>query len=88
MAKLEQAELYSLTIKKALAKEITQKVAAEKLGISDRQVRRLIVKYKEIGEKAFYHQNGGRLSHNKKIPAELADEIADDYIAEYGDYGF
>ena len=88
MAKLEQAELYSLTIKKALAKEITQKVAAEKLGISDRQVRRLIVKYKEIGEKAFYHQNGGRLSHNKKIPAELADEIADDYMAEYGDYGF
>ena len=35
MAKLEQAELYSLTIKKALAKEITQKVAAEKLGISE-----------------------------------------------------
>lgn len=88
MAKLEQAELYSLIIKKVIAKEMTQKAAAIKLEISDRQVRRLIVKYKEVGEKAFIHQNSGKSSHNKKIPTELADEIINDYLNEYADYSF
>lgn len=88
MAKLEQAELYSSIIKKVIAKEMTQKAAAIKLEISDRQVRRLIAKYNEIGENAFIHQNSGKSSHNKKIPTELADEIVNVYLNEYADYSF
>ena len=41
MAKTSDKELYSETIKKVISKELTQKEAAIKLGISDRQVRRL-----------------------------------------------
>lgn len=45
MAKLINKELYSTIIKKVISKELTQKEAASKLDITDRQVRRLIVKY-------------------------------------------
>ena len=48
MAKLIDKVLYCETIKKVVNKELTQKEAALKLEITDRQVRRLIVKYKDI----------------------------------------
>ena len=57
MTKISNKELYSETIKKVISKELTQKEAAIKLGISDRQVRRLIIKYENIGEDAFIHKN-------------------------------
>ena len=70
MSKLVDKDLYSSVIKKVISKELTQKEAALKLEISDRQVRRIIVKYKTIGEEAFIHKNAGKPSHNKKIPNE------------------
>ena len=70
MAKIINKELYSSTIKKVIAKELTQKEAASKLGITDRQVRRLSVKYNNLGEAAFVHKNVGRISNNKKIPID------------------
>ena len=66
MAKLDDKDLYSSIIKKVIAKELTQKEASLKLEISDRQVRRIIVKYKTIGEEAFIHKNAGKPSHNPK----------------------
>lgn len=66
MAKLGDKDLYSSIIKKVIAKELTQKEAALKLEITDRQIRRIIVKYKSIGDKAFIHKNAGKPSHNKK----------------------
>ena len=68
MVKLIDKELYSATIKKSISKEITQKDAAQKLEITERQVRRIISKYKQIGDNAFVHNNSGRPSNNKKIP--------------------
>ncbi len=56
MAKFAEKDLYSSIIKKVIAKELTQKEAATKLETTDRQVRRLIVKYKTLGEKAFIHK--------------------------------
>ena len=50
MTKLINKDLYIEMIKKVIAKELTQKEAALKLEITDRQVRRLIIKYK----KCFY----------------------------------
>ena len=57
MAKLSNQELYSTTIKKVVNKELTQKEASIKLGISDRQIRRIVTKYKKIGDDAFVHKN-------------------------------
>lgn len=48
MAKLSNQELYSTTIKKVVNKELTQKEASIKLGISDRQIRRIVTKYKKL----------------------------------------
>ena len=88
MVKLIDKELYSTTIKKAISKEITQKDAAQKLEITERQVRRIISKYKQIGDNAFVHKNSGRPSNNKKIPNALSNEIIETYLTDYSDFGF
>ena len=88
MAKVSDKELYSEIIKKVISKELTQKEAALKLGISDRQVRRLVTKYKDIGEDAFVHKNAGNPSHNKKIPDDISTEIINDYLTNFYDYSF
>ena len=88
MAKLVDKELYSKTIKKVISKDLTQKEAALILGITDRQIRRLITKYKNMGEDAFIHKNSGKPSHNKKIPEDISTEIINDYLANFSDYGF
>ena len=88
MAKLSDKELYSEIIKKVISKELTQKDAALKLGITDRQVRRIITKYNDIGEDAFIHKNVGKPSHNKKIPEDISTEIINDYLTNFSDYGF
>ena len=88
MGKLINKELYCETIKKVIEKEITQKQAALKLEITDRQIRRLIIQYKKEGEKAFIHKNAGKPSHNKKISNDISKEIINDYLNNYSDYGF
>ena len=88
MGKLINKDLYAETIKKVIAKELTQKKAALKLEITDRQVRRLINKYYVDGEEAFIHKNAGKPSHNKKISDDLANEIINDYLNNFSDYGF
>lgn len=88
MAKLTDKELYNEIIKKVIVREITQKEAAFKLGITDRQVRRLIIKYEKFGDEAFIHKNYGRPSNNQKIPNDISDEIVKVYLSEYSDFGF
>ena len=83
MAKLINKELYSETIKKVISKDLTQKEAALILSITDRQIRRLINNYKNMGETAFIHKNSGKPSHNKKIPEDISTEIIDDYLTNY-----
>ena len=79
MAKISNKELYSEIIKKVISKELTQKEAAIKLGISDRQVRRIIIKYKNIGEDAFVHKNLNN-KNAKKIPEDISTEIIKEYF--------
>ena len=88
MVKVSDKELYIETIKKVISKELTQKEAALKLAITDRQVRRLITKYKNIGEYAFVHKNYGNPSHNKKVSDDIVNEITNDYLTNFYDYGF
>lgn len=81
-------KMYSKIIKKVIKKDLTQKEAALKLEITDRQVRRLITAFKEAGDNAFIHKNVGKPSHNKKISIGIADTVVNDYITDFSDYGF
>lgn len=87
MAKLFDKELYSEIIKKVISKELTQKEAALKLNITDRQIRRLITKYKDLGDEAFIHKNLNN-QNAKKIPDDISTEITNDYLTNFSDYGF
>ena len=89
MTKLINKDIYAEIIKKVIDKELTQKEAASKLEITDRQIRRLIVKYKTIGDDAFVHQNVNKPSHNnKKISNDISNEIINDYLNNFSDFGF
>ena len=87
MAKLINKDLYYETIKKVTEKELTQKQAALKLEITDRQVRRLIIKYYNDGENAFIHKNLNN-KYAKKIPDDISNEVINDYLCNYSDYSF
>src|SRR5215469_9524885 len=54
-----------VVLKKALKKLISQRQAAEELKISERQVRRLLVKLKQIGDRAVIHGLRGRRSNRR-----------------------
>src|SRR5260370_11529565 len=59
-----------VSLKKAKKKLITQKEAAEELGITERQVRRLLGKLKKCGDKAVVHALRGQPS-NRKIDEKI-----------------
>ncbi len=58
-----------MVLKQAQKRLITQKQAAEQLKLSERQVRRLLVKLKEVGDRAVSHGLRGRPS-NRKLSEE------------------
>src|SRR3954451_16875919 len=62
-----------VTLKKAKKKLITQREAAEELGLSVRQVKRLIHALKKRGDKAVVHGLRGRAS-NRKIEEKVECE--------------
>jgi transposase len=62
------------TIVKAVAGILTVGEAAEALGLSERQIKRLKKKYKEEGAAAFVHKNSLRTPAHK-LPEETADKI-------------
>src|SRR5258708_29101948 len=71
MTQAERDRLVAL--KKAKKKLITQKQAAEELGISERHVRRLLRALKRRGDKAVSHGLRG-LPSNRKINADTRQE--------------
>src|SRR5258708_18553361 len=62
-----------VSLKKAKKKLITQKEAAEELGISEREVRRLLSKLKKCGDKAVVHALRGQPS-NRKIDEKIQQQ--------------
>lgn len=68
MTQAERDRLVAL--KKAKKKLITQKQAAEEIGVTERQVRRLLRKLRRKGDRAVIHELRGRPS-NRKLPEEL-----------------
>jgi len=67
MTQAERDRLVAL--KKAKKKLITQKQAAEEIGVTERQVRRLLRRLQKNGDRAVIHELRGRPS-NRKLPAE------------------
>jgi DNA-binding Lrp family transcriptional regulator len=67
MTQTERDRLVAL--KKAKKKLITQKQAAEEIGVTERQVRRLLRKLRRKGDGAVIHELRGRAS-NRKLAAE------------------
>ena len=59
-----------VALNKAKKKLITQKQAAEEIGVTQRQVRRLLRKLRHKGDRAVIHALRGRPS-NRKLPAEV-----------------
>lgn len=62
-----------VTLRKAKKKLITQREAAEELGLSIRQVKRLLYGLKKRGDKAVVHGLRGRPS-NRKLPDSTEEE--------------
>lgn len=88
MADLNERETEKLTvIKKVLIGEYTKKEASGSLGLTIRQIDRLLNKLKNEGEKGFIHKNRGKES-KRKITDEIKKEVVDLYITEYFDYNF
>ena len=71
MTQAERDRLVAL--KKAKKKLITQKQAAEELGITERHVRRLLRQLKRRGDKVVAHALRG-LPSNRKISADTEQE--------------
>jgi DNA-binding Lrp family transcriptional regulator len=71
---MNQAERDRLdALKRAKKKVITQKQAAEEIGVTERQVRRLLRKLQRKGDQAVIHELGGRAS-NRKLSIELQQQ--------------
>ena len=68
MTQAERDRLVAL--KKAKKKLITQKQAAEEIGVTERQVRRLLRKLGRKGDQAVIHELRGRAS-NRKLSAKV-----------------
>src|SRR6201981_974118 len=67
-------------------KHLTQVAAAQRLRISDRQVRRMLLRLRERGDGALVHGLRGRPS-NRKLPARLEQKILARLQQRYADFG-
>lgn len=74
---MSQEELKRLhIILKAIDKRIRQREAAELLGLSQRQVRRVVKRVREAGDKGIVHRSRGKMSHRATAEA-LKKKILD-----------
>ena len=73
-------------VQSIMDKHVTQKAAASILGISERQVRRLVKVVREGGERGIIHGLRGRTS-NRRYPEELRERVLVLYGERYPDFG-
>src|ERR1700756_1913374 len=67
-------------------KQLTQVAAAQRLKISDRQVRRMLLRLRQRGDPSLVHGLRGRPS-NRKLPARLEHKIVARLQQRYADFG-
>lgn len=73
-------------IRQVMEKELTQWKAGLVLGLSDRQIRRLIARVKQEGDGGLVHRGRGRPS-NRRLPATTKAKVLRLYEQHYGDLG-
>ena len=67
-------------------KHLTQRAAARQLGISDRWVRKLLVRVRKGGDGGIAHRGRGRRS-NRRLPESLRTQTLKLVQAKYSDFG-
>ena len=72
-------------IHQALDKKITQGEAAEIIGLSDRQIRRLIKRVRIEGDEGICHRSRGR-SSNRCIPKKIKEKTLRLFREKYKDF--
>jgi predicted DNA-binding protein (UPF0251 family) len=70
----------------AKRRQVTQKEAAEQIGVTERWVRKLLAKMRKKGDRAVVHGLRGRNS-NRKIPEAVRERAVKLVKQEYGDFG-
>lgn len=73
-------------IQDAISKKITQIAAAVILGLSERQVGRLVNAVRKEGERGIVHKSRGRPS-NRKLSEDVRVKIIELYKEQYHDFG-
>jgi transposase len=73
-------------VQSAIEKHITQKTAALMIGLSERQVRRVVKAIREQGDKGIIHGLRGRPS-NRRFSEEMRESVLAFYQERYPDFG-
>lgn len=84
-AAMERAMKIQEIILRAIGKEITWLQAAEIIGISARQMRRMKERYEEYGYDGLYDRRKGKPSP-KRVPLETVGKVLELYREEYFDF--
>ena len=84
---LSRKELIRLhVIQKVLDRHITQTQASDSLKVSDRQIRRILERFKFEGEKGLAHKSRGRPSNNRTSD-DIRAKAIELYKSRYADFG-
>ena len=75
-----------VAIKAVHARQITQKQAAEQLGLTERQVRRILQRYRAEGDAGLIHRSRGKPS-NRRIPPGVKEHALELLEEHYRDFG-
>jgi transposase len=73
-------------VQSAMDRQITQKTAASLVGLSERQIGRLVRAIKEQGDRGIIHALRGRPS-NRRFPEEMKGQVLSLYQERYPDFG-
>lgn len=73
-------------VEEAIAKHVTQKTAAELMGISERQVRRLVKAVRKEGERGLVNRSRGKASNNR-ISEDVRSNAISAYKGSYMGFG-
>jgi len=75
-----------VVIRAVAARELTQRQAAEQLGLSQRHVRRIVQRYRAEGDAGLVHRSRGRPS-NRRFPPEFREQVMALVGERYHDFG-
>jgi hypothetical protein len=73
-------------LRQVLGKQITQGKAGALLGLTDRQIRRLLRRVKQEGDRGLVHRGRGKPS-NRRIADPVKAKALRLYDTQYGDFG-